>query len=128
MSAPVPESGLCETPFGVRFFPLLAPLWQLYANYVSPSDFADAHPSAMVIGTDLSPIQPNFVPPNLKFELDDAQLEWTYEENGFDFVHIRCLMGSINDWAKLYSEVFRYIFLIHPRLSLRDSQMKRCPG
>ncbi|KFY27256.1 hypothetical protein V493_03618 [Pseudogymnoascus sp. VKM F-4281 (FW-2241)] len=70
-------------------------------------DFADAHPSAMVIGTDLSPIQPCFVPPNLKFELDDAQLDWTYEENSFDFVHIRCLMGSINDWAKLYSDVFR---------------------
>jgi S-adenosylmethionine synthetase len=39
----------------------------------------------MVIGTDLSPIQPNFVPPNLKFELDDAQLEWTYGENSFYF-------------------------------------------
>lgn len=82
----------------------------------------------MVIGTDLSPIQPCFVPPNLKFELDDAQLEWTYEENIFDFVHIRCLMGSINDWAKLYSDAFRYVFLIRPCSWLRDSQMKRCPG
>ncbi|KFZ00045.1 hypothetical protein V500_01200 [Pseudogymnoascus sp. VKM F-4518 (FW-2643)] len=71
-------------------------------------DFADAYPSAMVIGTDLSPIQPCFIPPNLKFELDDAQLEWTYGENSFDFVHIRCLMGGIIDWAKLYSEVFRH--------------------
>ncbi|KFY18565.1 hypothetical protein V493_08509 [Pseudogymnoascus sp. VKM F-4281 (FW-2241)] len=70
-------------------------------------DFADAYPSAMVIGTDLSPIQPNFVPPNVNFELDDAQLDWTYGENSFDFVHIRCLMGAINDWAKLYSEVYR---------------------
>ncbi|KFY65613.1 hypothetical protein V496_02444 [Pseudogymnoascus sp. VKM F-4515 (FW-2607)] len=70
-------------------------------------DFVDVYPSAMVIGTDLSPIQPNFVPPNLKFELDDAQLESTYGENSFGFVHIRCLIGGINDWAKLYSEVFR---------------------
>lgn len=77
---------------------------------MSPSDFVDAYPSAMVIGTDLSPIQPNFVPPNLKFELDDAQLESTYGENIFGFVHIRCLIGGINDWAKLYSEVFRCVF------------------
>ena len=45
---------------------------------MSPSDFVDAYPSAMVIGTDLSPMRPYFVPPNVKFELDDAQLEWTY--------------------------------------------------
>jgi hypothetical protein len=60
-----------------------------------------------VIGTDLSPIQPLFVPPNVKFELDDAQLEWTYPENDFDFIHIRCLYGSIADWTKLYGQVFR---------------------
>jgi hypothetical protein len=28
----------------------------------------------------LSAIQPSWVPPNLKFELDDAQLEWTYSQ------------------------------------------------
>jgi hypothetical protein len=29
-------------------------------------DFADDHPEATVIGTDISPIQPKWVPPNLK--------------------------------------------------------------
>lgn len=29
-------------------------------------DFADDHPEANVIGTDISPIQPKWVPPNLK--------------------------------------------------------------
>lgn len=29
-------------------------------------DFADAHPEAEVIGTDISPIQPTWVPPNVK--------------------------------------------------------------
>lgn len=33
---------------------------------VCRSDFADEFPSAEVIGTDLSPIQPSWVPPNLK--------------------------------------------------------------
>jgi len=69
-------------------------------------DFADQFPSAEVIGTDLSPIQPSFVPPNLKFELDDAQLDWTYPQSCFDYIHIRCLMGSINDWPRLYSHIY----------------------
>lgn len=30
------------------------------------SDFADEHPQAEVIGTDISPIQPSWVPPNVK--------------------------------------------------------------
>ena len=32
-------------------------------------DFADQFPSASVIGTDLSPIQPSWVPPNLQFQV-----------------------------------------------------------
>ncbi|KAH1807053.1 hypothetical protein KXX35_009054, partial [Aspergillus fumigatus] len=44
-------------------------------------DFADRHPSARVIGTDLSPIQPHLVPPNVQFEVDDCCDEWTYSVN-----------------------------------------------
>lgn len=70
-------------------------------------DFADEHPSATVIGTDISPIQPTWVPPNLKFEIDDAQLEWTFADNDFDYIHIRCLMGSIDNWPLLYQRAFK---------------------
>jgi len=70
-------------------------------------DVADEFPSAQVIGTDLSPIQPSWVPSNCRFELDDVTLPWIYEENFFDLIHIRCLMGSIEDWTKLYSEAYR---------------------
>lgn len=70
-------------------------------------DFADQFPSAEVIGTDISPTQPSFVPPNLKFELDDAQLEWTYQPNSFDYIHVRCLLGAIQDWAHLYREIYK---------------------
>ena len=71
------------------------------------SDFADQFPSAEVIGTDISPTQPSFVPPNLKFELDDAQLEWTYRPDSFDYIHVRCLLGAIQDWAHLYHEIYK---------------------
>ncbi|KAK0641842.1 S-adenosylmethionine-dependent methyltransferase [Cercophora newfieldiana] len=70
-------------------------------------DFADQYPSAEVTGTDLSPIQPQWTPPNCKFELDDASLEWTFADNSFDFIHIRYLLGSIEDWPKLYKQAFR---------------------
>ena len=72
-----------------------------------PREFADKYPSAEVIGTDLSPIQPQWVPTNCRFELHDAQTRWHYPDNYFDFVHVRCLMGSIKDWPALYSEIFR---------------------
>ena len=41
-------------------------------------DFADEFPSAEVLGTDLSPIQPSWVPPNLSFLVDDVESEWAY--------------------------------------------------
>lgn len=53
-------------------------------------------------------MMPDFIPPNCKFELDDAELEWTYPYSTFDFVHLRYLMGAISDSPKLYSEAFKY--------------------
>ncbi len=63
-------------------------------------DFADEHPESEVIGTDLSPIQPSFVPPNLRFEIDDVEDEWIFK-NKFDFIHCRMLTGSIADWPRV---------------------------
>lgn len=70
-------------------------------------DFGDKYPSAEVIGTDLSPIQPNWVPPNVSFQIDDCTQPWTFAENYLDFVHIRWLFGSIKDWDELYREAYR---------------------
>ncbi|KAF8533825.1 putative TAM domain methyltransferase [Trichophaea hybrida] len=70
-------------------------------------DMADTYPSAEVIGTDLSPIQPKWVPPNCRFEVDDAELDFTYRPDSFDFVHLRNLAQSISDWPKLLSDVCR---------------------
>ena len=35
-------------------------------------DFADSHPESLVTGIDVSPIHPAWVPPNVRFEIDDA--------------------------------------------------------
>ncbi|KAM5363321.1 hypothetical protein ACJA88_013632 [Fusarium oxysporum] len=70
-------------------------------------DFADQYPNAQVIGTDLSPIQPDWVPPNVRFELEDATSNWTWSNDSFDFVHMRYLIGAITDWGALFKEAFR---------------------
>ncbi|RSL58402.1 hypothetical protein CEP54_007798 [Fusarium duplospermum] len=70
-------------------------------------NIADEFPSAKVIATDITPTQPSFVPPNLEFQIDDAQMEWTFEPETFDFIHIRYLQGSIEDWDKLYGQVYK---------------------
>jgi hypothetical protein len=62
-----------------------------------------------VIGTDLSPIQPRWVPPNVQFEVDDCCDEWLYGDNAFDFVHIRGLYGCVADWDAFYKQALRYV-------------------
>jgi len=70
-------------------------------------EFADEYPSATVIGTDLSPIQPGFVPPNVQFYVDDFEQPWEFGESGkFDYIHWRSLCGSTGDWLKLYTQAW----------------------
>src|SRR5271155_4740725 len=70
-------------------------------------DFADQYPSAQVIGNDLSPIQPDLIPPNLQFLVDDIEDSWGYEDQPFDYVHARFLAGSMLDWPKLMRQAYQ---------------------
>lgn len=47
------------------------------------------------------------MPPSCQFHIEDAQLEWTYRPDSFDFVHIRALYGTFSDWGELYRKAFR---------------------
>ncbi|KKA29006.1 hypothetical protein TD95_004682 [Thielaviopsis punctulata] len=67
-------------------------------------DFADRYPGTEVVGVDLSPIQPHFVPPNCKFEVDDITREWTYGHNSLDLVHVRAMTGCVPDWVFFYKQ------------------------
>ncbi|SPO06578.1 uncharacterized protein DNG_09268 [Cephalotrichum gorgonifer] len=82
-------------------------LGQAKSSLVSSLDFADEHPQVQVTGTDISPIQLPWVPPNLKFEIEDCTLEWTFPENSMDYIHIRLLFGSITDWTALFKEAYK---------------------
>ncbi|KAF4334953.1 mrna 3 end-processing yth1 [Fusarium beomiforme] len=82
-------------------------------------DYADDHPGAevgsqlahcsllivQVIGVDLSPIQPSFVPPNVRFIIDDIEEEWQYSTR-FDYIHSRMMNSSIADWASYAAKIY----------------------
>jgi len=69
-------------------------------------DVADDYPGATVVGIDLSPIQPTAVPPNLEFQIMDADEPWDFT-NRFDYVHTRLMNGfSIKSWPFFYEQAF----------------------
>jgi SAM-dependent methyltransferase len=72
-------------------------------------EFADRNGQAIVYGSDISPIQPNIVPPNCRFYCDDIELEWAFEKDYFDFIHGRSMVGSISDWDKHFTQTFSHL-------------------
>ncbi|CAK4004182.1 S-adenosyl-L-methionine-dependent methyltransferase [Lecanosticta acicola] len=69
-------------------------------------EVAEQFPDAQVRGIDLSPIQPSWVPPNCFFEIDDFNVEWI-DENKFDLIHGRELLGTAPDWLSVYSSALK---------------------
>ncbi|KAG4253738.1 hypothetical protein FPRO03_07698 [Fusarium proliferatum] len=70
-------------------------------------DFADEHPHVEVVGTEISPIQPTWMPSNLQLEIEDCNDAWTFQPDSFDFIHMRFMLGSITDWTATFRESFR---------------------
>ena len=70
------------------------------------SDVAEKYPSADVKGIDVAPIQPNWVPSNARFELDDFNQDWG-DENKYDLIHERELLGSVSDLDKFYARCLK---------------------
>ena len=69
---------------------------------------ADEYPGAEVIGIDLSPIQPTWVPPNVRFYVDDAESEWDERPDSVDFVHARHICMAIKNWPRLLEQAYKY--------------------
>ncbi|SCB65004.1 unnamed protein product [Fusarium graminearum] len=78
-------------------------------------DMADLHPSAEVVGVDLSPIQPNFVPLNCRFEVDDINKE--YLKPGGWIEHVELWGNAMSDdgtmtedsplktWVRIFDQI-----------------------
>ncbi|RDW61657.1 S-adenosyl-L-methionine-dependent methyltransferase-16 [Coleophoma crateriformis] len=65
----------------------------------------DEHPETEVLGIDLSPIQPSFIPANLAFQIDDLEENWNFSSK-FDFIYTRMLTGSFTNWPRFFEQSF----------------------
>lgn len=72
-------------------------------------DFADQHPSATVTGIDIAGVQPQWVPPNCQFQVDDAEETWTFPTDHFDYIHLRDLYHAIRDWPRLVEQCYNHL-------------------
>ncbi|KAF2671272.1 TAM domain methyltransferase [Microthyrium microscopicum] len=95
----------------------IAPIPKDYAGHVLDigtgtgiwaMEFADDHPASTVLGVDLSPIQPDFVPANCSFRVDNIESDWIADEK-FDFIHSRAMVGGIKSWPNLFSQAHAHL-------------------
>ncbi|KAI9711591.1 MAG: hypothetical protein M1820_002156 [Bogoriella megaspora] len=89
---------ICENPHRILDLGTGTGIWAI--------QMAEKYESASVLGNDLSPIQPDLVPPNLSFEVDDMEKEWCYN-TPFDYIHCRYLAGALRDWPKLMQQAYK---------------------
>ncbi|KAF2736431.1 S-adenosyl-L-methionine-dependent methyltransferase [Polyplosphaeria fusca] len=68
-------------------------------------EMGDLYPQAEILGNDLSPVQPSWVPPNVRFEVDDLESRWAYSAP-FDFVFSRCLTCAVSNWPRLVRQAY----------------------
>ncbi|KAJ9639627.1 uncharacterized protein PV06_03077 [Exophiala oligosperma] len=73
-------------------------------------EVGDDHPESIVVGVDLSPIQPTLLPPNVKFYVDDIESDWTYPPSErFDYIHGRAMCGCVADWPGLFRRSLHHL-------------------
>ncbi|KIL92120.1 hypothetical protein FAVG1_04527 [Fusarium avenaceum] len=74
-------------------------------------DLADNYPNSQFHGMDLSPIQPDWVPENAIFFVDDIEHEagWTYPEETFDYIHIRHAVHSLKDRELVWDRIWKHL-------------------
>jgi len=68
---------------------------------------ADRYPMAEVIGIDLCPIRPSWVPENCRFEVDDADASWAFPNDYFDFIHARNLAQPTSAVPEVMRDMYR---------------------
>ncbi|KAL2202773.1 S-adenosyl-L-methionine-dependent methyltransferase [Sarocladium strictum] len=64
-------------------------------------EIGDRFPNSQVTATDLSPIQPAEVPPNVTFFVEDSSEEWEYTIP-FDYIHTRVTAGC---WSSFRDQI-----------------------
>ncbi|KAI1811752.1 methyltransferase LaeA [Poronia punctata] len=61
-------------------------------------------------GWDLNMNQPEAIPPGVSFRRFDVEEPWEYTEwSSYDLIHMRSLNGSIEDYPRLYGQIFQHL-------------------
>lgn len=55
------------------------------------------------------------IPPNVRFEIDDAEEDWLHHPNSFDLIHFRFLFLAIKNLPRALGQAMRYETLIRSR-------------
>ncbi|GKT42533.1 secondary metabolism regulator LAE1 [Colletotrichum spaethianum] len=71
-------------------------------------EMGDIFENAEVIGIDFSAIQPEWVPPNVKFEIDDVESPWV-DGRKYDFIMCRYMVAFIKDWPGLIKNIYDHL-------------------
>ncbi|RDA84276.1 hypothetical protein CP532_3356 [Ophiocordyceps camponoti-leonardi (nom. inval.)] len=90
----------------------LAPCHELFELGAQVLDLvADLYPKSRFHGMDLSPIQPDWVPENVEFFVDDFEDErgWGYEANSFDYIHVRHTTHSIKNRPQVWKRIYEHL-------------------
>lgn len=111
-------------------------------------EMAEEYPSAMIIGMDISPIQPTQKPANVEWITQDmessssssseeeAAAAWPFPENYFDLIRLSLVHGCVQNWNTFMSKLVRHLapggWIEHQEFSLckqymLDAQNQRIP-
>jgi hypothetical protein len=72
---------------------------------------ADQYPCANVIGTDLSPIQPSWLPVNVSMFVDDCEDDDWLHGSGFDLIHFRGVADVLRDMDSVLAKAHAFVLL-----------------
>ncbi len=48
------------------------------------------------------------VPPNLEFQIDDLEDQWTFHPALMDYIHVRYMASAVRNWPKLLGQAKKY--------------------
>lgn len=81
-------------------------------------EMAEAYPSAMIVGMDVSPVQPmHHKPANVEWIIQDMEVEedgaasvsWPFPEDYFDLIHLSLVHGCVANWDTFMAKLVRHL-------------------
>jgi SAM-dependent methyltransferase len=72
-------------------------------------EMAEDYPKAMIVGMDVSPVQPQQKPANVEWITQDMEAAWPFPEEYFDLIRLSLVHGCVADWPTFMTNLARYL-------------------